>query len=62
MLYMFGNIFLYGVRFDILYNEITHENMKKYKFFSLTELKKIVFKAWTEVHENSTVSSYTCIK
>ena len=28
-MYMVEKIFLYGVRFDIVYNELAHENMNK---------------------------------
>ena len=37
MVYMIGKIFLQGVRFDIVYNESVHENMKDY--FYLTEFR-----------------------
>ena len=38
MLYKVGQVFLQGVRFAILYNELTHENM--------TNLLKGVFFTW----------------
>ena len=41
MLYMIGKIILYGVSFDIVYNESVHENMKKIEntFFSRVQNK-----------------------
>ena len=40
-----GNIFLYEVRFDIVYNESDHEDMKKSEnfFFQSSEKKSIFF-------------------
>ena len=42
MLYMVGPIFLYGVNFDIIYNEFVHENMKQYSSEKNVNLLKTV--------------------
>ena len=41
MLYMVGKIFMYGVSFDIVYNEMFHENKKKLEknIFFATEFR-----------------------
>ena len=62
MLYMVGKIFLYDISVNIVYNELVHENMKKfeYLFFSQSLGKKYQsFKNRDGGAWNSTVLSYT---
>ena len=46
MLYMVGKIFLYGLSFDIVYNESVHDNMNKLEnrvFFHRVQKKISIF-------------------
>ena len=56
MLYMIGNIFLDGIRFNIVYNESAHENMTKGEHIvSHRVQKKIINLFKTEMDGRETV-------
>ena len=64
MLYMVGKIFLFGVRFDIVYNDSFSENVKMFgKPFFLHKSQKIYRRIKTkgEVSEKCSVSLSTDI-
>ena len=55
MLYMIGKIFLYGISFDIVYNELVHKNMNKSDLFFLqsSETNMNLLKPEMEVRETA---------
>ena len=53
MLYIVGKIFLYGLRFDIVYNETPHENMKNLENLFFSQCSENLFKTEMEVHETA---------
>ena len=57
MLYMIGQIFLPGVRFDMVYNESAHENMKHLVLISQSSNK--VIKVKTKMVVDGTVVCVT---
>ena len=54
MLYMFGKVILYGISFNIVYNESSHKNMKTFKYFIFSQSSGTyinLFRTEMEVHE-----------